>query len=158
MSSTLIRSGQYLLVPVGNQDASRHASLNRRIQAANGASSKHTYRVRSGDSLWTIARKHRVTVKQVSNWNKLDAGAPIRPGQKLVIYKNGGSSSSASRVRTVVYTVRSGDSLYLISKKFNVSINDLRRWNNLTEGKHLQPGQNLKLHVDVTHLGGSSHG
>ena len=158
LSGTLIRSGQYLLVPVGNQDASQHASLNKRIQAANGASSKQTYRVRSGDSLWTIARKHRVTVKQVSNWNKLDAGAPIRPGQKLVIYKNGGSSSSASRVRTVVYTVRSGDSLYLISKKFNVSINDLRRWNNLTEGKHLQPGQNLKLHVDVTHLGGSSHG
>jgi len=54
--------------------------------------------------------------------------------------------------------VRSGDSLYLISKKFNVSINDLRRWNNLTEGNHLQPGQNLKLHVDVTHLTGNSHG
>ena len=158
LGSTLIRSGQYLLVPVGNQDATQHASLNRRIQAANGAGSKQTYRVRSGDSLWTIARKHRVTVKQVSNWNKLDADAPIRPGQKLVIYKNGGSRSSASRVKTVVYTVRSGDSLYLISKKFNVSINDLRRWNNLTEGKHLQPGQNLKLHVDVTHLTGNSHG
>ena len=157
LSGTLIRSGQYLLVPVGNQDASQYASLNKRIQAANGASSKQTYRVRSGDSLWTIARKHRVTVKQVSNWNKLDAGAPIRPGQKLVIYKNGGSSSSASRIKTVVYTVRSGDSLYLISKKFNVSIEDLRRWNNLTEGIHLQPGQNLKLHVDVTHLGGNSH-
>jgi len=158
LSGTLIRSGQYLLVPVGSQDASQYASLNRRIQAANGASSKQTYRVRSGDSLWTIARKHRVTVKQVSNWNKLDADKPIRPGQKLVIYKNSGGSSSASRVRTVVYTVRSGDSLYLISKKFNVSINDLRRWNNLTEGKHLQPGQNLKLHVDVTHLSGNSHG
>jgi len=158
LSGTLIRSGQYLLVAVGNQDASKHASLNRRIQAANGARSKQTYRVRSGDSLWTIARKHRVTVKQVSNWNKLDAGAPIRPGQKLVIYKNSGGSSSASRVKTVVYTVRSGDSLYLISKKFNVSINDLRRWNNLTKGKHLQPGQNLKLYVDVTHLGRNSHG
>jgi membrane-bound lytic murein transglycosylase D len=158
LSNTLIRSGQYLLVPVGQQDASQHASLNRRIQAANGASSKQTYRVRSGDSLWTIARKHRVTVKQVSNWNELDAGAPIRPGQKLVIYKNSRGSSSASRVKTVVYTVRSGDSLYLISKKFNVSINDLRRWNNLTKGKHLQPGQNLKLHVDVTRLTGNSHG
>ncbi len=156
LSSTLIRSGQHLLVPVGNQDATQHASLNRRIQAANGASSKHTYRVRSGDSLWTIARKHRVTVKQVSNWNKLDADAPIRPGQKLVIYKNSGSGRSANHVKTVVYTVRSGDSLYRISKRFNVSINDLRRWNNLTDDKHLQPGQNLKLHVDVTHLTGNS--
>ena len=83
---------------------------------------------------------------------------PIRPGQKLVIYKNSRGSASARRVKTVFYTVRSGDSLYLISKKFNVSISDLRRWNNLAEGKHLQPGQNLKLHVDVTHLSGNTHG
>jgi membrane-bound lytic murein transglycosylase D len=157
LGNTLIRSGQYLLVPVGSQDASQYASLNRRIQAANGAGGKQTYRVRQGDSLWTIARKHRVTVKQVSNWNKLDTVTPIRPGQKLVIYKSSRGMSSSSPVKTVVYRVRSGDSLYLISKKFNVSINDLRRWNNLTKGKYLQPGQSLKLYVDVTHLSGNSH-
>ena len=61
-------------------------------------------------------------------------------------------------MRTVVYTVRSGDSLYRISKKFNVSINDLVRWNNLTKEGHLQPGQNLKLYVDVTRQSGQSHG
>ncbi|MGB5179711.1 MAG: LysM peptidoglycan-binding domain-containing protein [Gammaproteobacteria bacterium] len=158
LSNTLIRSGQYLLVPVGNQDASQYATLNRRIQAANGARSKQTYNVRHGDSLWTIARKHRVTVQQVSSWNKLDAGAPIKPGQKLVIYKNSTGSHAANRVKTVVYTVRSGDSLYLISKKFNVSVNDLRRWNNLGKDKYLQPGQNLKLYVDVTHVTGNSQG
>jgi membrane-bound lytic murein transglycosylase D len=89
LKSTKIRSGQKLLVPAGSHDTEQYARLNKRIQAANGASRKKTYKVRSGDNLWTIARKHRVTVKQVSRWNKLDTNTPIRPGQKLVIYTKG---------------------------------------------------------------------
>ena len=89
LSSTKIRSGQKLLVPAGSHDSAQYAKLNKRIQAANDARSKRTYKVRSGDNLWTIARRHRVTVKQVSRWNNLDANAPIRPGQKLVIYTKG---------------------------------------------------------------------
>jgi membrane-bound lytic murein transglycosylase D len=61
-------------------------------------------------------------------------------------------------MRTVNYTVRNGDSLYRIAQKFSVSIADLRRWNNLSKGKYLQPGQHLKLHVDVTRLSASNHG
>jgi len=159
LNGTLIRSGQYLLVPVGNHDSSQYVQLNRRILAASESARKQTYRVRAGDSLWTIARKHNVTVKQVSGWNKLDTDRPIRPGQKLVIYKGGATGSSpATRLRKVVYTVRNGDSLYRISKKFNVSVNDLVRWNNLTREKHLQPGQNLKLFVDVTQQSSQSRG
>ena len=89
LKNTKIRSGQKLLVPAGSHDTAQYARLNKRIQAANGASRKKTYRVRSGDNLWNIARKHRVTVKQVCRWNKLDTDAPIRPGQKLVIYTKG---------------------------------------------------------------------
>ena len=158
LSNTLIRSGQDLLVPAGNQDDPQYAALNRKIQAATGAGSKQTYKVRNGDSLWAIAHKHHVTVQQVSNWNKLDAATPIKPGQQLVIYKDATPGNSTSRVRSVVYTVRSGDSLYRISEKFNVSIDDLRRWNNLAEGNYLQPGQNLKLYVNVAHLSGNTHG
>jgi membrane-bound lytic murein transglycosylase D len=91
LNSTVIRSGQKLLVPAGSHDSAQYAKLNKRIQAANGTNSKRTYRVRSGDNLWNIARKHRVTVKQVASWNKLNATVPIRPGQKLVIYTNSNS-------------------------------------------------------------------
>ena len=59
---------------------------------------------------------------------------------------------AGKHVRTINYTVRSGDSLYAISKKYSVSIADLQRWNNIRKGKHLQPGQKLKVHVDVTQL------
>ena len=62
------------------------------------------------------------------------------------------------KVRTVRYTVRKGDSLFLISRKFNVSIAELRSWNRLNGSKHLQPGQLLKVHVDVTKQSVASRG
>jgi membrane-bound lytic murein transglycosylase D len=107
--------------------------------------------VRTGDSLWSIANRHKVSVGQVTRWNRLDSGALIRPGQKLVIWQSR-KGSAEKIVRTVYYRVRSGDSLYRIAQKFSVSITDLRRWNKLPEGKYLQPGQNLKLYVDVTRV------
>lgn len=150
LKSSNIRIGQHLLVPVAAQDASRYAALAKHLQPAGAPGNKQTHKVRQGDSLWKIARQYDVTVNQVTRWNRLDGGALIKPGQQLVIWKNG--KASGKRVRTVNYTVRSGDSLYRISKKFNVSINDLRRWNSLSKGTYLQPGQHLKLHVDVTRL------
>jgi membrane-bound lytic murein transglycosylase D len=152
LKSTNIRIGQHLLVPVAAQDASRYAALAKHLQPAGKSSNKLTHRVSQGDSLWKIARRYDVTVNQVTRWNRLDGGALIKPGQQLLIWKKGKAPASGKRVRTVNYTVRNGDSLYRIAKKFNVSINDLRRWNNLAKGKYLQPGQHLKLYVDVTQL------
>ena len=159
LKSTNIRTGKYLLVPVSAKDPSRYAAANTELGPGgkSGGSSKLTYKVRDGDNLWNIARSHKVSVSQVSKWNQLDADALLKPGQQLVIWKDGKAASSGKQVRTVTYTVRSGDSLYRISKKYNVSINELRRWNNLPKDKRLQPGQNLKLYVDVTRLTQHSH-
>jgi len=157
LKSTNIRAGKHLLVPVAAKDPSRYAAASLGLQPGGDAASKLTYKVRDGDSLWKIAHNHKVSVSQVSKWNQLDAGALLRPGQQLVIWQNGKGAGSGKRLRPVIYTVRSGDSLYRISRKYNVSINELRRWNNLPEGKHLQPGQNLKLYVDVTHQTQRNH-
>jgi membrane-bound lytic murein transglycosylase D len=144
------------LVPVAAKDPSRYAVINKKLQPGSTSGSKLTYKVRNGDSLWGIANKHKVSVKQVTRWNRLDSGSLIKPGQKLVIWQKGKEAGSEKRVRSVNYTVRNGDSLYRISKKFSVSIADLRRWNNLQKGKYLQPGQHLKLYVDVTRLSDNS--
>jgi membrane-bound lytic murein transglycosylase D len=155
---TNIRAGKHLLVPVAAKDPSRYAVLNKKLQPGNSSGNKLTYRVRNGDSLWGIAHKHKVSVKQVTRWNRLDSGSLIKPGQKLVIWQSGRGPGTGKQVRSVNYTVRNGDSLYGISKKFSVSIADLRRWNNLSKAKYLQPGQHLKLYVDVTRLTENSHG
>jgi len=53
-------------------------------------------------------------------------------------------------MRNIRYRVRRGDSFARIADKFNVSIRDIERWNSLNRKKYLQPGQMLKLSVDVT--------
>lgn len=145
-----IRAGKHLLVPVAAKDPSRYAALDRLRRSPRTAGSKLTYHVKSGESLWNIARRNQVSVGQLTTWNRLDNKAVIKPGQKLVIWKKGSTPHSGNTTRPVSYTVRNGDSLYLISRKFKVSINDLRQWNKLPKGKYLQPGQRLKLYVDVT--------
>ena len=70
--------GQEIVVPGG----ATLASAGERLSAENAWS---TYRVRPGDSLWTIARRHGVSVNQIQSWNDLGRRTRIRPGQSLRI-------------------------------------------------------------------------
>lgn len=150
LRSNTIRAGSHLLVPVAAKEPARYAAVAKLSSTPRSSTgNKQTYKVRSGDSLWSIAQKHNVKVSQLTVWNRLDSGT-IRPGQKLVIWNRRSAPHQGNTTRRVSYTVRNGDSLYRISRKFSVSINELRRWNELPKGKYLQPGQRLKVYVDVT--------
>lgn len=75
-SNNLIRPGQRLLVHMdqpGGQQASPTVE----------------YTVRRGDSLWTIARRHQVSVRDLMRWNNLSDRAILRPGQKLTVQRGG---------------------------------------------------------------------
>ncbi|RMH62661.1 MAG: LysM peptidoglycan-binding domain-containing protein [Bacteroidetes bacterium] len=99
-----------------------------------------TYQVRRGDTLGEIAQKYRVSVSDLRAWNNL-RGNTIRVGQRLTI-RPGGSAEAESAATT--YTVRSGDSLYVIARRYGVTISDLKRWNNLRSNR-LMPGQRLVI-------------
>ncbi len=154
LPGTTVRAGGHLLVPVASREASQYADI-MASTTPRGHGSKTTYRVQDGDNLWVIAKKHSVTVKQVARWNRLGTSGIIRPGQELVIWLKDAGGDHDKRLRSIRYTVRNGDSLYLISRKFSVSIAELRQWNKLDEDKYLQPGQKLTLYVDVTRLSSS---
>jgi membrane-bound lytic murein transglycosylase D len=153
-----IRTGQQLIIPEGARDAARYASLvkDRPLQAS-GKDLKN-YRVRSGDNLWVIARTHNVSIEQLSKWNNLASGTPIKPGQLLTIRQQQNTTQASNTVRPVNYTVRKGDNLFLISQKFNVSVKDLKEWNTLAKKKYLKPGQKLKLYIDVARLSQNNQG
>jgi membrane-bound lytic murein transglycosylase D len=84
----------------------------------------------------------------------------IRPGQNLAIWKSVASVVSTNKrtssvpasaaMRSITYKVRRGDSLARIAGKFSIQINDIVKWNQLNKKSYLQPGQKLKLFVDVT--------
>jgi membrane-bound lytic murein transglycosylase D len=107
------------------------------------------YRVRTGDSLWTIARKLGVTVNQLCAWNGLQRNTVLKPGMNL---KHAGTPV-ASRPRKIIYHVRSGDSLWSISRRFDLAVVQIRNWNNLSRNHVLKPGQKLTLLVSDGHRG-----
>ncbi len=112
---------------------------------------KIRYRVRSGDYLGRIAEKYGVSISQIKRWNGLRSNN-LRVGQRLTIYPKGAqistsenSTSVATTENVKTYTVKSGDTLWSISKKFpNISIDDLKKWNDIS-GNNIKPGMRLKV-------------
>lgn len=95
-----------------------------------------TYKVKSGDSLWSIAQKYNTTVKKLKSINNLSSDI-IFPNQKIQTNKSSSSNSSSSSSKPAssgsasTYTVKSGDTLSGIASKHKVSLSDLMKWNGL---------------------------
>jgi len=157
LRGTGIRAGQTLLIPSASSPNAQYAyAIDQRMQRrqSSGKGNKTTYTVRPGDTLWEIARNMDVKVRDLASWNSMAPGDTLRPGRKLVAYSNAGDSSSSNRTtRKVSYRVRSGDSLYRIARKFRIDISDITRWNKISKGSYLQPGQRLTLFVDTAASG-----
>ena len=105
-----------------------------------------TYIVSAGDTLSEIAAKHKVSITSLKRANNL-TGNLIKVDQELLI-KAPKSGPKTTPVRKLNYQVRSGDSLYLIAKKFDLKITDITSWNKLDGSKYLQPGQRLTLYIN----------
>lgn len=156
-----IRAGRHLLIPVSSHALEHYVySAEQRtasIQNRQRKGSKQHYVVKPGDSLWKIARNHNVSYRKLAKWNGMAPGDPLKTGQRLVIWTDQTVTAEISPLdlqpagtqSSLHYKVRRGDSLSRIAARFKVSVSDLKRWNTLS-GKYLQPGQRLKLYVDVT--------
>jgi membrane-bound lytic murein transglycosylase D len=152
----MIRIGQNLMIPHATKkpedyaqtlDARRNRAL---TQERNGK--RQAYVVRKGDSLWTISRQHNATVRELAKWNAMAPRDPLVVGRELTIWTESTelTQEDNARIRRLSYTVKKGDSLSRISMRFKVSISELLEWNDLSPQKHLQPGQQLVMFVDVT--------
>ena len=128
---------------------------------SNQTASVGNYTVKAGDSLWSIANKHGLSVAQLKSMNGLSSDM-IYAGQKLTV-KTGASSTSSttSSANTNTgtttnpvtntqtsnassYTVKSGDSLWAIANKHGLSVSQLKNMNGLTSDI-IYPGQTLKV-------------
>lgn len=156
LRSNMIIAGEHLIIPVALKSLDSYSlSQEQRLaktQSKKRAEYKLDHIVKSGDTFWDLSREYDVNIRQLAKWNGMAPTDTLRQGKKLVIWVNDVSNEQRKNavMRTLTYTVRNGDSLARIAGKFNVKISDLQKWNQSKLKKYLQPGQKLKIFVDVT--------
>ena len=103
--------------------------------------------VRNGDTLWTIAQRHGMSVATLADLNDISPKATLRIGQRLALHTEDASNVIVEgEGGRVTYVVRSGDTLSRIAQRLKVSVGNLREWNNLS-GSTIRPGQRLVAFV-----------
>ena len=120
-----------------------------------------SYTVKSGDNLWTIARKNGITVAQLTSANRLSANATLRPGQKLIIPGRANFSpgtapaqasdpflaptTAAASSDAVKHVVKSGETLGGIARRYGVRQGELAVANNISDPARIRPGMELVI-------------
>jgi membrane-bound lytic murein transglycosylase D len=173
-----IRAGDYLMIPHATQTLSSYTqsadsrAARQQSTPRNGERREHV--VQAGETLWSISRSYDVDLRSLASWNSMAPGDVLSVGRELVVWTAppaqiaAGTTAQASlvrsdsaagfvatnRVREITYVVRRGDSLSSIARRFKVSVGKLVEWNRGAGDKYLQPGQRLKMRVDVTEQSG----
>lgn len=138
LRSDRLRVGQRLVLTVPNVPRQAIASTQR------SESSQHViHRVRSGETLSTIASRYGVSISQLKMTNRIRTNL-IRPGQRLRIPFGGADAVSDTKI----YTVKAGDTLSTIASRYGVSVVRLKRANRLS-GDSLRIGDRLEIPTQV---------
>ena len=136
-------SGQYLRVP---------------MYYGNAAASGTEITVAAGDTLYSLAKQYNTSVDQLARANDLDAPYTLSVGQKLIVPNNASvdiavgqqtvkttPTKTTTRVQLREITVAAGDTLYSLSRKYSVPVNDLAVMNDLSAPFTLSVGQRIKV-------------
>ncbi len=145
LDSDRLKLGQILILANHAQlldDKTLAAARNRdRVSYASRPIMAGYHEVRSGESLWSIARRYGSSVEILRHQNNLSAVDNLFPGQLIRI----GNADTRQRI---YYEVRPGDMLSFIAERYRVSVREIRSWNNLS-GTLLHPGQTLELRLPL---------
>ena len=156
LTGTFVANEDQIYAYAEAEDAKREKPLPKYFEA----NDRIRYRVRSGDYLGKIANRYGVSVSSIKRWNGLKSDN-LRVGQRLTIYPRrpeAAVASSSGKTSTTkssgkvkgeytTYTVKKGDSLWLISQKYpQVTVAQLKEWNNIWSSKSLKPGTKLKIY------------
>ena len=157
LRGSMIHPGQDLLITAAPRGMDTRVAYNDAPSTAprrSKPSGKHV--VRRGDTLWSIARSHSVTMDRLASTNGLQRNSTLAVGQVLAIpgtAKLASTDAGAIAAEPTTYVVRRGDTLSRIATKFSVSMSDLLGWNSLTKSSVIKPGQRLVMYRDGSRAG-----
>ncbi|MDX1699201.1 MAG: LysM peptidoglycan-binding domain-containing protein [Melioribacteraceae bacterium] len=146
LRSSRIYKGKKLMIYTGSN--SNAVAANANTNTNRESKSKLTkYKIKKGDTLSEIAEKYRVSRASIKRWNKLKSDRII-VGSTLKIYSNIPSAPESNETFTsgenIYYKVKEGDTIGKIALSNKVSVNQVKKWNNLSNNM-IYPGQKLKI-------------
>ena len=131
LKSNVLSLDQELLIPLSNEQNQAFIPYQAHI-------------ISEGDTLWKLGKKYKVSPAEIAKNNGLRLNAPLTIGKELNIGNKNIYRTINSKKRTILYSVKQGDSLYRIADIFNIEISDIKRINELEENE-ITPGQVLKI-------------
>lgn len=153
LSSDKLAAGRTLTIARGNVSPEylalrQEMKLDRSPLAPRQVVKSKIYKVKRGDTLGSIARRHGVSVKALAKLNGIGTRAKLRPGQVLTLKQVKTTTRFAKAgkgTQKITYKVKKGDTLSSIARRHNVSVKQIQGWN----GKRstINPGQKLVLHL-----------
>ena len=161
LASDRIRAGRHLMVPIlaETPPAPGPGSATRAVpdRGVAGGPVKSIHRVRNGDSLWRIARRHGVDMRRLAAWNGLSMKTVLRPGQRLTVHHGNAAPPRAApppepaeeeqpaSPSAVIHVVEHGDTLYAIARRHGTTVIALAEFNRINESAILRSGQKLRV-------------
>ena len=137
-----IYPGQILKVPVGATASTSAARPAKSSQARSASAAEFSeYRVRAGETLWSIANRYGLSVSRLAEINHISSRGHIYPGQTLRVP---GAPRSSGPVK---YVVRRGDTLTKIANEFNIAVSDLIEVNDIVNPQNIPAGTTLDIPV-----------
>ena len=134
-----LKVGWRLKIPTRKEYAYQTSSSSKDISRPKGEIFRYT--VRKGDSLWLIANRYKTTTKAIKSLNQLTSST-LQIGQVLLI-SPGLTTADVSYTKN--YSVKNGDSPYLIAKMHQMNLYEFLRVNNLTPRSTIYPGQVVQV-------------
>lgn len=110
------------------------------------------YTIKKGDTLWSIANEMGVNLGALGRWNNLHPEKKLNPGDKLRIKMISAPDPSDEPLgvregKEIIYVVKTGDTLWSVAKKYNVTVSGIKTWNHLNGTDLIRPSDRLKLKV-----------
>ena len=143
-----LKPGQCIKIPASSTGEAMPERLKKTRSIASG---RANYVVGKSDNVWSISKKYHVSVKTLLTANGLTTSKGIKPGMRLSIPDNSDKATKKTRTQATKareqvthYTVRQGDTLFSVSRKFGVAQQDLKGWNKI-KGTDLRAGENIKV-------------
>ena len=131
LSSNVLSLNQELLIPLSNDQNQTFIPYQAHI-------------ISEGDTLWNLGIQYNISPAEIAKTNGLKMSSPLRIGSELNIGNKNIYRTINSKKRTILYSVKQGDSLYRIADIFNIEISEIKKINELSTND-IKPGQVLKI-------------